>query len=75
MTPALGTRSPETRHLNLKWSVSDVDTIIRSVRGRWTAREICKRFGRGLTVDDVERICRDANPSIYLYRRTQEAGS
>lgn len=28
MIPALGSLSPETRHLNLRWSIADADKVI-----------------------------------------------
>jgi len=71
MIPALGTIELETRHLNLKWSVADVDRIVWLASQQYTAGEISKRFGqRGMTKQDVEWICRNANPSIYLYSRS-----
>ncbi len=58
-----------TQHLNLKWSVADVDNILWLVRSRRTAEEICKAVGRGLTEADIERFCSESAGRPYLYRR------
>jgi hypothetical protein len=40
MIPPLGSQYPETRHLNLKWSVADTDRIIAMAQRGNTARQI-----------------------------------
>lgn len=56
-----------TVHLNLKWSVADVDAVIVDARRRKTAAEICARLkGTRLesTVDEIMKICINSRFSV-----------
>lgn len=52
-----------TSHLNLKWTVADVDQIVRSAREGATAEQIASTFPNA-TAEEIERICADARQFV-----------
>ena len=72
MKPPLGTYSPETRHLNTKFTMREVDTIVRMGRAQQTALDICTALDMAGTVcspNEVIRIGEEAGVFIRLARR------
>lgn len=58
MIPPLGSRDPETRHLNLKWSVDDIDLVVGLARHGYTVNGICLRLkGTPLESTQGEILC------------------
>lgn len=56
-----------TRHLNLKWTVADVDRVINMARAHYTARGICEALkGSRLesTPGEIMSVCRDAGQFV-----------
>lgn len=72
MTPALGALSPETRHLNLDFSVADTDMVLSMARRHSTLADIANAFARQKRVvshEQIDRICADAGVYVRRYRR------
>jgi hypothetical protein len=65
MTPELGTFSPETRHLNLEWTVADADQIKSMARTGYSAKHIAVVMDR--TEEAVRKFC-DQNGVFVRYR-------
>lgn len=65
MTPALGTFKPETRHLNLTWTVADSDQIQSMARAGYSASHIAVVMKR--TEEAVRSFC-DQNGVFVRYR-------
>lgn len=54
-------------HLNLKWSVADVDAVVKQARRGRTAAEICAQLkGTRLesTVGEIMRLCLNSGFSV-----------
>lgn len=67
MHPPLGSRKPETRHLNLKWTVGDIDRICRMAKNGLTAVGICETLkGTSLesTPGEIVKLCFDAGQFV-----------
>lgn len=58
MTPALGTLNPETRHLNLKWTVADTDKVITAAKNGHCVESIASniRFWESVEASEHEII-------------------
>jgi len=53
----------QTSHLNLRWTVRDVDTVLSMARSGRSARSIALWFTKArfpASSAEIERICRDA---------------
>jgi hypothetical protein len=50
---------PTSRHLNLRWSLKDIDDVQEMIRQRWDAKSIAEAF---LTTEgEVLALCRRNN--------------
>lgn len=72
MSPPLGTYSPETRHLNLKWTVGDVDRLIRSARSGMSSDQIADELrdtSLASTPDEISSLLFGAGVFVKRGRR------
>lgn len=72
MTPALGTLNPETRHLNLKWTVAEADYVLNCARRGDSVDEIAKGWIPPVTAEEVVAICSDAG--VFVRTQSRRAG-
>lgn len=65
LTPPLGSIRPETRHLNLKFTLADIGHVIWHAKAGHTAVEIAAQLPRlNATPEEIIKVCFDAGQYV-----------